>query len=46
MAAGDARASLGRTCEAGSITEDPDFIGRAWAAVFNYLMHSFEFLYQ
>lgn len=37
---------LGRTCEAGEITEDPDYVVRAWAAVINYQMMTFEFLYQ
>lgn len=38
-------ASLGRPCEAGTVTEDPQFVVRAWAAVLNYQMQSFEFLY-
>lgn len=38
--------TLGRACEAGSVTEDPDYVVRAWAAVLNYQMQSFEFLYQ
>lgn len=39
-------ASLNRACEAGSITEDPEYVVRAWAAVINYQMMTFEFLYQ
>lgn len=38
--------SLNRACEAGSITEDPEYVVRAWAAVINYQMMTFEFLYQ
>ena len=37
---------LHRACEAGAITEDPEFVVRAWAAVINYQMKTFEFLYQ
>ncbi len=45
-AEGNVSLALGRPCEAGSITEDPDYVVRAWAAVLNYQMQSFEFLYQ
>ncbi len=43
---GNVALALGRPCEAGSVTEDPDYVVRAWAAVLNYQMQSFEFLYQ
>lgn len=45
VAAKNISAKLGRPCEAGDITEDPTFVVRAWAAVINYLMQSFDFLY-
>ncbi|MEM9188017.1 MAG: hypothetical protein AAGF12_02480 [Myxococcota bacterium] len=45
VSAGESRTELGRACDAGSVTRDPDYVVRAWAAVLNYLMHSFEFLY-
>ncbi len=46
LARGGVSLSLGRPCEAGSIVDDPDYVVRAWAAVLNYQMQSFEFLYQ
>lgn len=45
IAEGNSGNSLGRACEAGSITEDPQYVVRSWAAVLNYQMQSFEFLY-
>tara|TARA_R110002096_G_scaffold433887_5_gene653972 strand:- start:99850 stop:102111 length:2262 start_codon:yes stop_codon:yes gene_type:complete len=46
IADGNISELLRRPCEAGSVTEDPQFAVRAWAAVLNYQMQSFEFLYQ
>lgn len=46
IAEGEVPADLRRACEAGAITEDPEFVVRAWAAVIGYQMMTFEFLYQ
>lgn len=42
----EAKKTLSTACDTDTFKDDPDYVIRAWAAVINYLMQTFEFIYE